>query len=186
MRASEWQVWDERGRRKYLTEAETQRFLSATVAMDNRRRAFCLVVAYTGCRVSEALLLTKGQIAPGVITLSTLKRRRPVFRQLQVPIWLTDQLLELGNDCGDDDRLWRAHRATAWRWIKQAMNFAAIAGACASPKGLRHGFGMRAAHAQTPPNLIQRWLGHASPETTMIYLDACGAEERAFAERAWP
>jgi len=34
--------------------------------------------------------------------------------------------------------------------------------------------------------LIRRWLGHASPTTTAIYLDAGGIEERRFAARMWP
>ena len=42
----------------------------------------------------------------------------------------------------------------------------------ACPKGLRHGFGIRAAGYNVPTNLIQRWMGHASPTTTAIYLDA--------------
>jgi integrase/recombinase XerD len=53
------------------------------------------------------------------------------------------------------------------------------------PKGLRHGFGIRAASRNIPPNLIQRWMGHASLKTTAIYLDAVGAEEREFASRMW-
>jgi integrase/recombinase XerD len=53
----------------------------------------------------------------------------------------------------------------------------------ACPKGLRRGFGMRAAGYSIPINLIQRWMGHASPVTTAIYLDAVGLEERNFASR---
>jgi integrase/recombinase XerD len=44
----------------------------------------------------------------------------------------------------------------------------------ASPKGLRHGFGICAAEHNVPVNLIARWIGHASPATTAIYLDAVG------------
>jgi integrase/recombinase XerD len=55
----------------------------------------------------------------------------------------------------------------------------------ACPKGLRHGFGIRAADRSVPTNLIQRWMGHASPTTTAIYLDAVGLEERQFASRMW-
>jgi hypothetical protein len=32
----------------------------------------------------------------------------------------------------------------------------------------------------SPPRLVQRWLGHASLETTAIYADVVGPEERAF------
>jgi integrase len=55
----------------------------------------------------------------------------------------------------------------------------------ACPKGLRHGFGIRAADRSVPANLIQRWMGHASSTTTAIYRDAVGLEERQFASRMW-
>jgi len=55
----------------------------------------------------------------------------------------------------------------------------------ASPKGLRHGFGVHAVSRGVPVTLIQKWLGHEDIETTMIYLDVLGPEERAIAERMW-
>ncbi|NWM20150.1 site-specific integrase, partial [Escherichia coli] len=58
-------------------------------------------------------------------------------------------------------------------------------GPMACCKGLPHWFGIRAASKSVPPNLIQRWMGHASPDTTSIYLDAVGVEEREFAKRMW-
>ena len=33
--------------------------------------------------------------------------------------------------------------------------------------------------------MIQRWLGHARLETTAIYLDVHGEEERELAMRVW-
>ena len=53
------------------------------------------------------------------------------------------------------------------------------------PKGLRHDFGTCTAGHHVPTNLIQRWMGYASPNTTAIYLDAVGLEERTFASRMW-
>ena len=32
---------------------------------------------------------------------------------------------------------------------------------------------------------IQRWLGHARAETTAIYLEVAGAEEKDFAKSLW-
>ena len=59
------------------------------------------------------------------------------------------------------------------------------AGLHAMPKGLRHGFGLHAMRAGVPISLVQRWLGHARLETTSIYLQAIGVEERELAERMW-
>lgn len=82
-------------------------------------------------------------------------------------------------------RIWRFSRTTAWRYVKQVMAVAGITGTPAMPKGLRHGFGVRAFQSNVPPHLVQRWLGHASLRTTGIYGDVLGPEERAFAIRMW-
>ncbi len=62
---------------------------------------------------------------------------------------------------------------------------AEIVGRHASPKGLRHGFGVAATQRGVPLNIVQRWLGHANIEMTAIYADAIGEEERALAARLW-
>lgn len=54
------------------------------------------------------------------------------------------------------------------------------------PRAVRHTFavhGLTKAHA--PLNLMQKWLGHAKIETTAIYANAVGEEERSIAKRMW-
>ena len=63
------------------------------------------------------------------------------------------------------------------------MAAAGESGAAATPKGLRHGFGVQAVGSGVPLNLVQRWLGHAQLSTTAIYAEAVGEEELAIAER---
>ncbi len=77
------------------------------------------------------------------------------------------------------------HRTTAWRHISLAMASAGIVGPMACCKGLRHAFGIRAAEQNIPQNLVKKWMGHARLETTAIYMDAIGLEERGFASRMW-
>jgi integrase len=180
-----WQVLDEAGRRKYLSAGERARFLSAANRLEPQRRALCYVLAYAGCRISEALTLTVHHVdwERGTLTVRTLKRRRTVFRAVPVPPATLDMLRELAPD--EEGRFWTMHRVTAWRVVKRTMCRAGISGPMACPKGLRHGFGMCAAGHNVPTNLIQRWMGHASPTTTAIYLDAVGVEERQFASRMW-
>lgn len=62
---------------------------------------------------------------------------------------------------------------------------AGLDGPHASPKGLRQGFGVAAATAGIPLNLVQRWLDHAQLSTTAVYADAVGAEEQDIARRMW-
>jgi len=148
---------------------ERARFLRAADSLSLRRRALCHVLAYAGCRVSEALALTLHHVDAErfTVTIRTLKRRKLVYRAVPVPQAVIEMLKRLPTD--KSRRFWPMHRVTAWRVIKATMRRADISGPMACPKDLRHGFGIRAADRSTPTNLIQRWMGHASPTTTAIY-----------------
>jgi integrase/recombinase XerD len=65
------------------------------------------------------------------------------------------------------------------------MSKAGITGPAAMPKGLRLAFGVAAFQSSVPPHLVQRWLGHAAHESTTVYGDVIGSDERAFASRIW-
>ena len=62
---------------------------------------------------------------------------------------------------------------------------AIITGPHATPKGLRHAFGIKGVGSQVPLNMVQKWLGHAELSTTAIYVDAVGAEAKQIAQRMW-
>lgn len=185
-------VYDARGGRKYLNAREREAFLAAAMnGQKLRRRAFCELLAFTGCRVSEALALTPEQVngTEAYVVFRTLKRRKMHFRVVPIPHELAERLAALPAPYGygeaADFFLFPWCRQTAWKYIKQVLDAAGIVGPQACPKGLRHGYGMRAMMRGVPQNLVQRWLGHARPETTAIYQHAVGPEERAFAERVW-
>lgn len=180
-----WQVHDDVGRRKYLNTEERGRFLATADLAPPPTRALCYLLTYTGCRISEALALTADHLdgAESVVRFRTLKRRRPVIRAVPIPVEMMTMLSAV--PASSDGRLWPIHRSTAWRRVTTVMEGASIAGPMACCRGCRHGFGIRAAAGRVPTNLIQRWMGHASPETTAIYLDAIGIEEREFASRMW-
>ena len=175
------------GRRKYLTPAERSAFVAAARGHpDARLRALCLVLAYSGCRISEALALTPAGFDPHehfVVLRSLKKRGRMVLREVPLPDWLVAEVLALAEG---DRRLWPWSRGWGWVLVKQVMTQAGILGLQASPKGLRHGFAIHAIRSGVPLNLVQRWLGHANIATTAIYADALGAEEREIATRMWP
>jgi hypothetical protein len=180
------------GQRKYVTPAERARFIAA--ARTPRRgelRTLCLVLAHTGMRISEALALTAGSIQAeaGFIAVRTLKKRDVmVVREIPVP---PDLLIALERRHAISrrqahERLWKLSRSRAWQLIKALMQSCGIKdGPHATPKGLRHGYGVYAIRSGVPVNLVQRWLGHASMTTTAIYLQAVGDEEREIAARMW-
>ena len=186
-------LYTQRGTRKYLTPAERQRFIEA--AQTHPRpdvRTLCLTLAYTGCRISEALALTSASIEAqdGFIALRSLKRRNRavIIREVPLPLWLLDELaIRARSRYGEVAvRLWPLSRSRAWCLVKAVMREAAISdGKHATPKGLRHGYGLHAIRSGVPITLVQRWLGHARLTTTAIYLQAMGEEEREIASRMW-
>lgn len=180
-------LFDGNGCRKYLTRAERARFLVAAQDLDNSSRAFLQLLAFTGCRISEALALTPARLDVGTarVVFQTLKRRHRVFRAVPIPRHLVDDLEALASQRSAEDRLWMWCRVTAWRHVKAVMDAAGIDGTQACPKGLRHAFGVANAEMNIPASLTQRWLGHARLETTAIYQEALADEERAFAKRLW-
>lgn len=190
------QLYDPSGRRKYVTPAERQAFLGAAEAAPADVRTFCLTLAYTGCRISEALALTAARVdaGAGVLVIESLKKRRKgLFRAVPVPSEFLNTLecihgvaaLRAEPDRGTGARLWRWSRTTAWRRVRDVMVAANIEGIAATPKGLRHGFGIKAVTEEVPLNMTQKWLGHSRMATTAIYTEAVGAEERQLAERMW-
>lgn len=180
------------GRRKYLTQDERRRFIDAACAHARPEVAsLALLLAYTGCRISEALDLRTANIERGdaFVSIRSLKKRgKLVIREVPIPRSLVRVLEDThsGLASSADARLWTWSRGRAWWLISELMRNAKItAGVHSTPKGLRHGFAIHALRSGVPINLVKRWLGHASLATTEIYLDAIGEEERAFAARMW-
>ena len=180
-------LFDNAGGRKYVCGGELPRFLAAASRADAPTRTFCYLLAITGCRVSEALELTVGQLDGETcrVVFRTLKRRKLAFRAIPVPPEFMADLVQLAGQQPATTRLWAWCRQTGWRRVKSVMAEAGIEGTQASPKGLRHGFGVANAQESVPMATTQKWLGHAKLETTAIYQQVVGAEERAFAERLW-
>ena len=183
------------GSRKYLNATERRRFLESAQRLVPPERLFCQVLVWSGGRISEVLALTPAaiDIDSGTVSIQTLKRRKSgIVRQLPLPDDVLRELarvFKLRSRQRDPDsaveRIWRWSRTTAWRCVKAVMARARIVGMQAMPKGLRHGFGVSAVQAKVPLTLLQRWLGHASLNSTAVYLDVAGAEERAIARRMW-
>jgi site-specific recombinase XerD len=182
------------GARKYLNLSERTALLSQLASLETARRLFILTLMWTGARVSEVLELTAGsfQITAGLVAIRTLKRRRFCVREIPVPPALLDELeIHFGLWKRQADPvltrtcLWPFHRVTAWRIINTAMQRAGIHGVRATPRGLRHAFGVGTLAAGVPLNIVQRLLGHSDIRTTTIYTEAAGPEEHAFAARFW-
>jgi integrase/recombinase XerD len=190
------QLYDEDGQRKYLTPEERDTFLKAAEDAPREVRTFCVTLVYPGCRITEALELTAARVGlkAGVLILESLKKRkRGIYRQVLVPPAFLDTLnlvhnlqsLKKRKDRGKGVVLWDWCRTTAWTRVCEVMKAADIIGPHATPKGLRHAFGIKGVGSQVPLNMVQKWLGHAELSTTAIYVDAVGAEAKQIAQRMW-
>ena len=184
------QLYDPHGHRLYLTASEREAFRKAAEKAPRDVRTYCHTLLYTGCRPSEALALTANRVdfAAQTVTFESRKKRRPgVYRAVPAPETLLDAL-DLVHGIRDRkirEKLWPWSRKTAYTRVIEVMETAGITGPQASPKGLRHGFGVACIEKGIPLNLVQRWLGHAQLSTTAIYADAVGEEERGIAARLW-
>ena len=191
--ADDFGLYARSGERKYLTAAERDRFIKAAERAQPEIRTLCLTLVHLGCRLSEALALKVRDVEAesGLVAIYSLKKReRLMVRQVPAPpalLSLLTQVHGLARDRADagNRRLWRWRRTRAWQLVKKVMAEAEVSRLPASPKGLRHAYGVHAVLSGVPLPLVQKWLGHADISTTAIYTNVLGREEREIAKRMW-
>jgi integrase/recombinase XerD len=190
-----WSLYDTRGRRKYLVPKERWAFLAEALRIGGKAGTFCVTLLFTGARLCEVLSLTPEQIDEpnGAINIETLKRReRGIIRAVPVPRRLFALLDKVhGFRLAKDDtkcarkRLWTFSDTTGWRRVREVMRAANVPSHLWKPKALRHAFGAAATLQNVSLTLVQKWMGHARVETTMIYTSLIGKEERSLARSTW-
>ncbi len=194
-------LYDQYNNRLYINPEERDRFIKAASQIDCDIRSFCLTLLYTGIRLSEARELTVAavQLDSRLISVRCLKKRnRHVMREVPIPPALVESLECVHGIRTIQKNMVHAHtkflwsyngrplaRTTAYRWVKRVMDDAGIVGMQASPKGLRHGYGIHAIRSGIQLHMLKKWMGHASMNTTAIYATAIGKEELALADRMW-
>ena len=163
------------GSRKYLSETERASFLKA--AHKSKHKTFILFVAYTGCRVTEALRVRAHHFiddGPGArsVIIETLKQRKSgVFRAVPIPDSLFDMIVRQHDLLSINPKklLWPRTRQWGWMTIKAVATEAKIFSCAACPKGLRHSVATSAVNRDVPIAVIQQILGHSNPANTQIY-----------------
>ena len=183
-------IYNDLGDRKYLTLDEWKSFLGAADGGNPENSTFCRFLAFTGCRISEALQVTPRAIDPelNAIRIRSLKKKdKSHVRSVPITEEFLKELQSLSahSSIHEDEKIWRWSRTKAWMIVKRAMSEAELHGEFATPKGLRHSFGVHAIQSGVALNLVQRWMGHSKIETTAIYTNAIGKEERKIAQLLW-
>ena len=148
-------------------------------APHGQARLITLVQWRAGLRVSEAVGLEVADLQ--------LDGDRPTLRVRQgkghkdriVPVHpeLTAafrQVIDFGNVRRGP--LVNTSRSTAWRWVKAALDRAQElgtipAGRWVGTHTLRHSAARHWLASGVPINVVSRWLGHSSIQTTLIYLE---------------
>ena len=104
-------------------------------------------------------------LADCVLVFESLKkRRRGIYRAVPVPPGFLEGLDRAYGitaarrlpDQGAQHLLWSWSRTTAWRRVRDVMVAAGLSGLPATPKGLRHGFGIKAVASNVPLNMAQK------------------------------
>lgn len=162
---------------EYLEKPEIDALIQ--LAPHAQARLLMLVSWRAGPRVSEALALEVADLTLEDDNPTLRVRRGKGSKDRLVPVH-PELAAALRNFLAFSNvrrgLIFDASRSTAWRWLKQALGRAVELGAI--PPGrkvathtLRHSAARHWLANGVPINVVSRWLGHASIQTTLIYLE---------------
>jgi len=187
---------------EFLTQQETDALLAQpdlTTWIGRRDRALLLVAEQTGLRVSELTHLKRQdvELAGPSACVRCLgkgrKQRATPLRKETVAVlraWLKEQPDIPSDPLFPSQRGGMMSRDAVEKRIKKcaaraSSTCASLGNKRVSPHVLRHSRAVRMLEAGIDSAVIALWLGHESPETTHIYLDAdLAAKARALAKTA--
>lgn len=162
---------------EYLLPTEVTALIHA--AGHGQARLTMLIQWRAGLRVSEAVALTVEDLQLDGDQPTLRVRLGKGHKDRVVPLHpelssAFRQVIDFGNI--RRGRLVNTTRSTAWRWVKQALARAQELGSIPTGRWvgthtLRHSAARHWLASGVPINHVSRWLGHASIQTTLIYLE---------------
>lgn len=179
---------------KYFNSIEIKKILSDELKKKYYNQyLLCLTLAYTGARVSEIIALKKKDIVelPNSDTgnteyylkLRTLKRKEKHYRYLPIHDKLQTELFSylVLKKIKSNNKIFDISRRSAYTWVKKACYLAGIDDDRAHPHTFRHSFGVAVMlKKEIKIRVLQKWLGHASVENTLIYQDIVASDTKDF------
>ena len=173
----------------FLTRPEMEAIIAAPDRhswVGQRDRALFTVLYNTGARVSEVINLRVGDIVVDVSPVAHLHGKGR--KQRSVPLWkataaVIRQWVRQLPKSGETDFLFpnssggRLSRSGVMQRLALAVGHATrqhpqLAGRAISPHTIRHTTAMHLLQAGVDITVIALWLGHESPATTHIYMEA--------------
>ncbi len=168
----------------YLTPLEVHAMLEACI--DNKRNHLLINTLWqTGCRITEALKITKDDIDTYNLTIKVLtekkrgKKGKPAYRMIPISAELSNELASYVMHNNITDRLFTFTRQRAFQIIKQVAKQAGITKPV-HPHTFRHSFAVNCISQGVPLPVLKDLLGHSSVITTMVYLKIVQQDARQF------
>jgi len=163
---------------EYLSKDEVDALM---LAAEHRRAAILMALQWrAGLRISEAIKIRAADLDLDADQPTLRVRQGKGNRDRIVPIHpelcgALHTILAFG-DLKAEQPIIGVSRQTGWRWIKAAQARAEELGTLRPGKvvkthTLRHSAARHWLVNRVPINYVQRWLGHASMQTTLVYLE---------------
>ena len=129
-----------------------------------RHKMLMQVLWFTGCRVTEAVSLTKGQIdfKNYTITIRWQKNRKFLYRNIPLHPRLKELLELYTSPMKHDSLIFPISRQRAWQLVKKYLR--------GHPHQFRHSFAVNWLRCGGDIIILSRMLGHAKVQSTMEYL----------------
>jgi len=171
----------------YLTPIEIQAMLETCI--ENRRDHLLVNLLWrTGCRVTEALKVTRNDIDTYNLTIKILtekqrnKRNKPIYRIVPISTVLSNEIASYVLNQNITDKLFNITRQRAFQIIKKTAIKAGITKPV-HPHTLRHSFAVNCISQGVPLPVVKDLLGHSSVLTTMVYLKIVQQDARQFLQQ---
>lgn len=161
---------------EYMDQAEVEALIRCA---SHARAALLMLLQWrAGLRVSEAVAIERRDVRLDGERPTLMVRRGKGGKARVVPVHpelaaaLRNVMAFAHQGAGP---LVQAHRVTGWKWVQAAYQRARALGGIQPGRRigthtLRHSAARHWLLHGIPINVVQRWLGHASLDTTLIYL----------------
>jgi len=174
--------------RKYYDEVENIPKYARRAAKRGRYWIIFLFLRYTGARLSEVLNIDEGRdidIRNSEVRLITLKRqgkrkKGKVFRIIPISPYVINEYLRFISLHPElKGKIFKLNRSNFYKVFYKLARDAGIPDHLAHPHILRHTRAVELVRAGIPITVVQQLLGHATLNTTAIYLRYSSMEVKA-------
>jgi integrase/recombinase XerD len=164
----------------YLTKEEVHHIIS--LIRKPRDQMIIDFLWNTGVRVSELINVRVSDIDSyvGVVTVKTLKQKRPTERSIPIPKEFLNRILDYAeyNSLIGSDFLFHLTRQDIFYLVSRYCKLAGIDKKRSHPHIFRHSFAVNCVIQGISGTVLAEWLGHSGLGTVMIYARALAKDTK--------